>query len=148
MGIKPFCLSETDRRRGQRRQARSIAADERAALEEVENAEARGEARAARRRQYMVGTGDIVADRLGRMAAEEDRTRVANPLGQRIGVIERQFEMLGRDPVDQRQCLFPVGDQDDRAVRRQLARAISARGKCAKCPRPLSRPRPRSRHRR
>ena len=65
----------------------------------------------------MVGTGDIVADRLGGMAAEENRARVANPLGQRISFVERQFEMLGSNPVDQRRSLFPIRYENDSAVR-------------------------------
>ncbi len=99
---------------------------ERGALQEIEDAEAGGKARAARGRQHMVGPGDIVADRFGRIAAEKDRAGVVDPLGQRLGVVERQLEMLGRDPVDQRRRLAP-----NRATRMiapcasQLARAIS-----------------------
>src|SRR5262249_53050913 len=97
--------------------ARSVAAHKRAALEEVQNPETGGETRAARRRQDMVGTGDIVADRLGGMPAEEDRTGMMNPLGQLISLVDRQFEMLRCDPVGQRRRLFPIADEDNRAVR-------------------------------
>ena len=37
-----------------------------------------GEARAARRRQHVVGAGDVIADRLGRIAAEEDGAGIAD----------------------------------------------------------------------
>ena len=36
---------------------------------------------------------------------------------ERVGILDRQLEMLGRDAVDQRHCLVPVGDDQDRAVR-------------------------------
>ena len=57
----------------------------------------------------MVGPGDIVADGLGGVAAEEDSTRMANSLGQRIGLVDRQLEVLGSNPVDQYGRLFPIG---------------------------------------
>ena len=81
MRLQPFRLGEMDCCRCQHRQARGVTADERAALEEVEDAEAGSEPRAARRRQDMVGPGDIVADSLGGMAAEKDGAGMANPLG-------------------------------------------------------------------
>ena len=64
---------------------RGVAFEQRRALHEVEHAEPGGEARRARRRQHVVGAADIVADRLGRMRAEEDRAGVVDPLGERLG---------------------------------------------------------------
>src|SRR5882762_7137239 len=101
MRIEPLCRGEADRRRGERGEARSIAADDRAALHEIEDAEAGGETRAARRRQYVVRPGDVIADRLGGVAAEENRAGVVHPGGESVGLLDRQFEMLGSDPVDQ-----------------------------------------------
>src|SRR5436190_24051756 len=100
MGVQSLRLREPDRRGGERREACSVATDERTALQEIENAETRGKPRAPGRRQDMVGTSDIVADRLGCVTAEKDRPGMIDPLGQRVGLIEREFEMLGRDPVD------------------------------------------------
>ena len=39
----------------------------------------------------MVGPGDIIANGLGGVAAEEYRAGMADPLGQRIGLVEREF---------------------------------------------------------
>ena len=39
-----------------------------------------------------------------------------HPRGKSIGIIDRQFEMLGRDAVDQRRRLVPIGDEQDRAI--------------------------------
>ena len=41
----------------------------------IEHAEPGGEARRARGRQHVVGAADIIADRLGRMLADEDGAR-------------------------------------------------------------------------
>src|SRR6516164_6053476 len=119
MGFQPFRVGKTDHSWRKRCQTRGLAAYERAALEEVENAEAGCETRAARRRQYMVGPGDIIANGLWGMAAEEDRAGVVNTLGQRIGLLERELEVLRSDPVDQRHRRLDlprkggiVGDED------------------------------------
>ena len=60
--------------------------EDRGALHEVEHAEARREARRARGRQHVVGAGDIVADRLRRVRAEEDRAGIADFAGEPLGV--------------------------------------------------------------
>ena len=65
----------------------------------------------------MVGPRDVVADRLGRVAAEKNRPGMMHPLGQCVGLVERELEMLGRDPVDQRRRLLPIGDDQDGAMR-------------------------------
>ena len=53
------------------------------------------------------GPGDVVADRLRRVAAEEDRAGMTHPRRPALGVVEGELEMLGRDPVDQRRRLVP-----------------------------------------
>src|SRR5215469_3294178 len=115
--LQPLRLGEADRRWGERGKARGIAADERGALEEVENPEARGEPCAARSRQYVVGPGNVIANCLRRVPAEKDRTGMTDPLGQRLGIVQCELEMLGSDPVDQQRRLFPIVDNNDRAVR-------------------------------
>ena len=47
MRVQPLGLGEADRRRGERREARCVAADERAAFEEIENPETGRETGAA-----------------------------------------------------------------------------------------------------
>ena len=69
------------------------------ALEKVVDGESRGEARRAGRRQHMVGTGDIIADGLGGVLADENRAGVPD-LGQaRKGVAEVKLEVFGRHAV-------------------------------------------------
>ena len=89
---------------------------DRGSLHEVKYAKARREAGGARRRQHVIGAADIIADGLGRMAAEEDGPGIADLGGEFIRVLGLDFEMLGRQPVDQRNGRFKRLDQDDRAV--------------------------------
>jgi len=117
MRVQPLRLGEADRRRGECGKARSIAPDDRAALKEIENSEARGKSRAAGSWQDVVGPGDVVADRLGSVAAEEHCSGVVHPVGEYIGIIERKLEVLGGDPVDQRRSFVPIGDKKDRTMR-------------------------------
>ena len=79
--------------------ASGVQDDERGALEEIGDAEPAREARRARGRQHVVGAGDIVADRLGRMAAEEDRAGMTDLLRQRLGRrhLHGELDMLGGD---------------------------------------------------
>ena len=58
---------------------------------------------------------DIVADRLRRVAAEEDRAGVADAADQAVGIGRADLKMLGRDRVDQRDRLVEVAHQDDGA---------------------------------
>ena len=51
----------------------------------------------------MVRSADIIADRLGRIGAEEDRAGVGDLAGDRLGVIRYDLEMLRREAVDERQ---------------------------------------------
>ena len=53
------------------------------------------------------GPATIVADRLRRMAAEEDGAGVADAADQRVGLGDRQLQMLRRQPVDQRRAPRP-----------------------------------------
>jgi len=120
--VQPLRFGETDRGRGERRKARRVATDERSALQEIENPETGGKARAAGGWKNMVGPRNVVADRLGSVAAEKNRSRMMDPLGQRVGLVERELEMLGRDPVDQRRRLVPIGDNQNGAVMLTVAR--------------------------
>ena len=49
------------------------------------------------------------------MRAEENRPGIADAPGQTFGVLARDLEMLGRDRIDERQCLIERADQDDGA---------------------------------
>ena len=50
----------------------------------------------------MIGAADIVADRLWRMFAEENRAGIGDRRAQRVGVARDDLEMFGREAVDQR----------------------------------------------
>ena len=101
MGGKPLRFAERDGRFAERAQLLGSAFEQRSALHEVEHAQARGEARRAPGRQHVVGAGDVIADRFRRMRADEDGAGVTDFRGQRLGLARRDFQMLGRQPVDQ-----------------------------------------------
>ena len=82
-------------------EARAFArdADHARALLEVVDTQGRREARRARGGQHMVGTGAVIAQRLGGVVAEEDRAGVADAAEERLRIGDRQLEVLGRDAV-------------------------------------------------
>ena len=101
---------------------------ERRALHEVEDGKPRGEARRARRRQHVVGAGDVVADHLRRMASDEDRAGIADSPAAAPRDRRRQLEMLRRDAIDERRRFGKAGDKDDRAeIAPARARRLAAR---------------------
>src|SRR6266576_3954319 len=104
MRVESLGFRETDRRRRENAKARGVAADDRRALHEIENAEPGGKAGAARGRQHMVRPGDVITDRLRGIAPEEDRAGVMYLRRERVGILDRQLEMLARD-VGPRQVL-------------------------------------------
>jgi hypothetical protein len=71
--VEPFGGAEHDRGAAERAQLLRPAFEDRGALHEIEHAEAGGEPRRPRRRQDVVRAGDIIADRLRRVRADEDR---------------------------------------------------------------------------
>ena len=95
--------------------ARCVELQDRCALHEVEHAEARGEARAARRRQHVVGAGDIVADHLRRVRPRKIAPALRMRAGQRLGIAR------SRSPDARRRCGRPAP-----APRRATARRITA----------------------
>ena len=104
----------------------AAAADEGGPLEEVEHAEPRGKPGAAPGGEDVVGSGDIVAQSLGDVPAEEDRAGVPHPAGQSVRLGNGQLQMLGRDAIDERRRRIEALDHDDAAVplparRRRLA---------------------------
>ena len=74
--VEAFDVGEPhDVGRVRRAARRGVVLDDRRALEEVVDAERRGVARGAARRQHVVGPGEVVARGLGRAGADEDRAR-------------------------------------------------------------------------
>ena len=115
MGLKAFGFGKNDRRRPEDPQLLGVKPQDRGALHIVEHAEAGGEARRAGGRQHMVGAADIVADDLGRMAANENRAGIADLGDHRFRVGKRQLEMLGGNAVGERYGLCKIGHEDDGA---------------------------------
>src|SRR3546814_15953682 len=74
VGGKPLGRRERDRGRTDGRQSVRVKREEAGALHEVGDRQPARKARAAAGGQDMVGPGDITADRLGRLATEEDRS--------------------------------------------------------------------------
>src|SRR3546814_1199437 len=71
---------------------------------------------AARGRQHVVRAGDIVADRLRRMPAEEDRAGMADAAGERPRLLDGQLQMLRGDAVDAIRRLRKIANDDDGPV--------------------------------
>ena len=69
------------------------------ALDKIQHRKPGGEPRRAGGGQDMVGAADIIADHFRRMGAEEDRPGIADFRQQRLGVGDRQFDMLGGEAV-------------------------------------------------
>jgi hypothetical protein len=65
----------------------------------------------------VVRAAEIIADRLGRVAAEEDRARVADAIEKALWIGNRELEMLGRKAIDQRRRIIEALQQDDRTMR-------------------------------
>ena len=112
----PLRTPERDRCRAERPQSVRIAFQDRGSLHEVKHAEARGETGRAGRGQDVVRTAHIIADGLRRVAAEEDRAGIADLGRELLRILRLDFEMLGRQPVDQGNGVLEPVDQDDRAV--------------------------------
>ena len=90
-----------------------------------------GEARAAAGRQHVVGPGDIIADRFGRVPAEEHAAGVADLREQRLGIVDRQLDVLGGEAIGERRGFGQVRDHDDHAVRRPSSSRATVRGSAA-----------------
>ena len=56
--------------------------------------------------------GHVVADRLRRVAAEEDRAGVADLRREALGVVRLDLQVLGRDRVGERHGVVELADQD------------------------------------
>src|SRR6478735_8190742 len=95
MPLKALRPAEAYRRRTERPQALRCASEDRRPLHEVENPEARGEPGRTGGRQDVVGTADIVADRLRGVRPEEDRAGVAHLRGERLRILRLDLEVLG-----------------------------------------------------
>src|SRR5437762_13058483 len=85
------------------------------ASEKILDAEGGGEARRAARGEHVVRPGEVVADGFGRVRAEEDRARVAYERRRVLFVARDDFEMFGREFVDDIAGLFKRGDDEGRA---------------------------------
>ena len=77
--------------------------------------EAGRKSRRARGRQHVVGTRNVVADRLRRVRADEDCAGIANSCHKALGIVGENFEMLRRKLIDQRDRIVKLAHDDDGA---------------------------------
>ena len=100
------------------RKARFVERQEAGPFHEIGDRKPARKTGAAAGREDVVGPGDIVADRLGRLTAKEDRARMAHAREQRVGLgrIDRELQMFGRQPVAERDRVGQVRHDDDRAI--------------------------------
>ena len=96
--------------------AACVQRQQRGALHEIQHRQAGGEARRARGGQHMVGPGDVIAHRFGRVAAQEDRAGMAHLLQQRFRIGGGDLQMLGREAVGQRRGVVQLLHHDDAAI--------------------------------
>ena len=62
------------------------------------------------------------------MAADENRTGIADPGGQRLGLLGDDLEMFGRQPIDERHRVFEtLGDDDGAEIAPACAGYVTAR---------------------
>jgi len=65
----------------------------------------------------VIGAGAVIAQHLRCVAAHEDRARMANQWQQRLRVLDRELEVLGRDAIDQLDGFGEVAHLDEGAMR-------------------------------
>jgi hypothetical protein len=94
---------------------RRIAAEHGCALHEIEDPQARSIARRPGGGQHMVRAADIIADCLGCVMPQKDRTGIADFGEQRLRLIDGELDMLGCDAVGEFDRFGDRGDGDDGA---------------------------------
>ena len=86
------------------------------ALEEIIYRQARGEAGGAGGGQDMVGAGDVVANGLRAVGAQENGAGMADIGEDSFRILQHELQMFGCDAVGEADGLRPVLHQDDGAV--------------------------------
>src|SRR6185436_19736478 len=116
MREKPFPARERGREAPELARPRARDADQAGALLEIVDAERGRKARRSCGRQYVVGAGAVVADRLRAPAAEEDRAGVPQHRQQRARLRYRKLKVLRRDAVRDFASLLETARVDQRAA--------------------------------
>ena len=114
--LQAFAVGQFGGDRAQRLRARFAHVDDRRALLEIVHAQRRREARGARGRQHVVRAAAVVAQRLGREAAEEHGAGVADLVGPLLRILGRDFQVLGGDGVGDGAGFVHVAHLDQRAA--------------------------------
>src|SRR5690606_15890365 len=86
MAVEIFGACKRNGRRAEGAKLVRTQLEDRGALDEIEHRQPRREPRRARRRQYVVRAADIIADDFRRVAADEDRTGIADFRHEGFGV--------------------------------------------------------------
>ena len=102
MRAKPFGVGKRDPGWRNAGKTASITFDHRGSFHKVHHAKPGRKSRRARGRQYMVGSGDIVADGFRCVATKEDRAGMSDLGKPAARLRHREFKMLGGDPVGER----------------------------------------------
>ena len=122
------------RRAGASRAAASSGKDTRAIRRRnVRGERALGEARGAAGGQHVVGPGDVVAERRAGARADEDAARARHAIGQRLGLVADQLEVLGRELLGEPQRARRRPARRHRQQR--VGRPSAARRRAARRPR-------------
>ena len=106
MSVEAFGRAERHRGGPQLAQLVRPAFEYRSPLHEVEHREAAREPRRARRRQDVIRTADIVADRLRCVGAEKDSAGIADFCRERLRIPRHDFQMFRGERVRQRNRLI------------------------------------------
>src|SRR5580693_4287067 len=83
----------------------------------------------------MIRAGAVIADRLGTVMPKKDRTRMVQSGEQRLGVRNREFEMLRSNAVGDRACLVEALYPQQRTAPRQRRANDVLAWHCRKLPR-------------
>src|SRR5579863_5478633 len=79
MRVKSLRVGKRDRGTAERAQLVGTAFEDRRALHEIEHAKSGRKPRRARRRQDVIGAGNVIADRFRSVGAYEDSPGIADP---------------------------------------------------------------------
>src|SRR6185369_16085128 len=99
MGGQPLRFGERQRRRAQVRERLGIAGKYARALEKVQHRQSGRKPRRTRGRQNVVGSGDVVADRFGRVSPKKRGTGMMDPREKGFRIGGGNLEMFGRDSI-------------------------------------------------
>ena len=127
MGRQTFGFCQRHGGPGQLGEGIGVALDQRGALEEIIDRQARTEPSRAAGRQDVIGARHIVADSFGRMASQKDRPGMADPVRQALWLLNRELDMFRRDQIDQRRAVLQRTDHHRPVIAPRGSRILARR---------------------